>query len=105
MGEGCEAESRVAALSYSSKMASRKRTSSARVVSRTAKRASVVARKPKPRLASATKKRTMKKVRRASAKPLSIWQQWERDGLIGLIHDAPPDLSTNPKYMEGFGES
>ena len=24
-------------------------------------------------------------------------------GLIGCIKDAPPDLSTNPKYMEGFG--
>ncbi|HEY3394271.1 MAG TPA: antitoxin family protein [Lacipirellulaceae bacterium] len=26
-------------------------------------------------------------------------------GLIGCIKDAPPDLSTNPKYMEGFGKS
>jgi Ribbon-helix-helix protein, copG family len=23
---------------------------------------------------------------------------------IGLIKGGPPDLSTNPKYMEGFGE-
>jgi hypothetical protein len=25
-------------------------------------------------------------------------------GLIGFMKDAPPDLSTNPKYMEGFGQ-
>ena len=25
-------------------------------------------------------------------------------GLIGCLKDAPPDLSTNPKYMEGFGQ-
>lgn len=28
-----------------------------------------------------------------------------REGLIGCIDDTPPDLSTNPAYMEGFGES
>jgi hypothetical protein len=27
-----------------------------------------------------------------------------RVGLIGAIKGGPPDLSTNPKYMEGFGE-
>ena len=26
-------------------------------------------------------------------------------GLIGCVKDAPEDLSTNPKYMEGFGKS
>lgn len=26
-------------------------------------------------------------------------------GLIGAIRGGPPDLSTNPKYFEGFGES
>lgn len=25
-------------------------------------------------------------------------------GIIGSITDSPGDLSTNPKYMEGFGE-
>ena len=25
-------------------------------------------------------------------------------GLIGCLTDAPADLSTNPKYMEGFGQ-
>ena len=25
-------------------------------------------------------------------------------GLLGCIEDGPADLSTNPKYMEGFGE-
>ena len=28
-----------------------------------------------------------------------------RAGFIGSAKNAPPDLSTNPKYMEGFGES
>ena len=28
-----------------------------------------------------------------------------RTGFIGSAKNAPPDLSTNPKYMEGFGES
>lgn len=27
----------------------------------------------------------------------------QESGLIGIVKDAPPDLSTNPKYMEGFG--
>lgn len=27
-----------------------------------------------------------------------------RAGLIGVIKGGPSDLSTNPKYMEGFGE-
>lgn len=25
-------------------------------------------------------------------------------GLLGCVTGGPPDLSTNPKYMEGFGE-
>ena len=27
-----------------------------------------------------------------------------RLGLLGSINDAPADLSTNPEYMDGFGE-
>jgi len=27
-----------------------------------------------------------------------------QDGVLGIADDTPPDLSTNPKYMEGFGE-
>lgn len=27
-----------------------------------------------------------------------------RLGLVGCIQDTPADLSTNPKYMEGFGQ-
>jgi hypothetical protein len=27
----------------------------------------------------------------------------ERLGIIGIYKDAPPDLSTNPEHMEGFG--
>jgi hypothetical protein len=26
-------------------------------------------------------------------------------GLIGFVKDGPPDLSTNPNHIEGFGES
>jgi hypothetical protein len=28
-----------------------------------------------------------------------------RHGLVGCILGGPPDVSTNPKYMEGFGQS
>jgi hypothetical protein len=31
-------------------------------------------------------------------------QAAERLGLVGCVVDAPPDLATNPKYMEGFGQ-
>lgn len=27
----------------------------------------------------------------------------ERLGLLGCVQGTPPDLSTNPKYFEGFG--
>ena len=29
----------------------------------------------------------------------------QRIGLIGCAKDLPPDLSTNPDYMQGFGRS
>ena len=35
---------------------------------------------------------------------MNAFQLAEKLGIIGCIKDAPPDLSTNPKYMEGFGE-
>jgi hypothetical protein len=35
----------------------------------------------------------------------SLYHSLQRHGLIGCIKGGPPDLSTNPKYMEGFGES
>ena len=34
----------------------------------------------------------------------SLYDAAMRHGLIGCI-EGPEDLSTNPKYMEGFGES
>lgn len=34
----------------------------------------------------------------------SVYDVMLEDGLIGIIEGTPPDLSTNPKYMEGFGE-
>lgn len=33
----------------------------------------------------------------------TLFQLLDEAGLIGCIKDAPADLSTNPKYMEGFG--
>lgn len=35
----------------------------------------------------------------------SLYERTQRAGLIGCIKNGPPDLSSNPKYMEGFGES
>jgi hypothetical protein len=35
----------------------------------------------------------------------SFYDAANRLGLIGCLEGGPPDLSTNPKYMEGFGES
>ena len=34
----------------------------------------------------------------------SLYDALKRADLIGCVKNAPPDLSTNPKYMEGFGE-
>jgi hypothetical protein len=34
----------------------------------------------------------------------SLYDRLAKKGLIGCIKGGPPDLSTNPKYMEGFGE-
>lgn len=31
-------------------------------------------------------------------------QKLERLGAVGMISGGPPDLSTNKKYMEGFGQ-
>ncbi|MEK7731766.1 MAG: CopG family transcriptional regulator [Planctomycetota bacterium] len=33
----------------------------------------------------------------------TLFDRARRAGLIGCLNGAPPDLSTNPKYMEGFG--
>jgi metal-responsive CopG/Arc/MetJ family transcriptional regulator len=33
----------------------------------------------------------------------SCYDLAKRLGIIGVYKDAPPDLSTNPAYMEGFG--
>ncbi len=36
-------------------------------------------------------------------RPRTLYEALNDAGMIGMIKDAPPDLSTNPKYMEGFG--
>ncbi len=33
----------------------------------------------------------------------SFYDAAMRSGLIGCVEGGPPDLATNPKYMEGFG--
>jgi hypothetical protein len=41
------------------------------------------------------------------SKPLngeSLYDKLNKKGLIGCLTGGPPDLSTNPKYMEGLGE-
>lgn len=35
----------------------------------------------------------------------TLYELLDKAGLIGCVKDAPPDLSTNPKYMEDFGKS
>jgi len=34
----------------------------------------------------------------------TVYDALKARGLIGFMTDAPEDLSTNPKYMEGFGQ-
>ena len=38
-----------------------------------------------------------------NGKAVSVLERWRAAGLIGCVDDAPADLSTNPKHMEGFG--
>ena len=44
------------------------------------------------------------RVEAASGQDESFYDAATRLGLIGCVKGGPPDLSTNPKYMEGFGE-
>jgi hypothetical protein len=39
------------------------------------------------------------------AQQISLYDRLARKDLIGCLSGGPADLSTNPKYMEGFGES
>ena len=34
----------------------------------------------------------------------TVHEAMVRLGLLGSVKDAPADLSTNPRYMEGFGQ-
>ena len=40
----------------------------------------------------------------SGSKPRTLFDAFNERGMIGSITDAPPDWSTNPKYMEGFGQ-
>ena len=33
----------------------------------------------------------------------SLYDAWKERGLVGCLKRVPNDLSTNPKYLEGFG--
>src|SRR5437870_168270 len=35
--------------------------------------------------------------------PISAYEAFKKAGLIGIVKGGPRDLSTNKKYMEGFG--
>ena len=35
----------------------------------------------------------------------TLFELFDDAGLIACVKDAPADLSTNPKYLEGFGKS
>ena len=35
----------------------------------------------------------------------SAYDAFKKAGLIGIVKNGPPDLSTNKKYMDGFGRS
>jgi predicted DNA-binding antitoxin AbrB/MazE fold protein len=41
----------------------------------------------------------------AKAEDRTLFDILNEVGLVGSIKDGPADLSTNPKYMEGFGKS
>jgi hypothetical protein len=38
------------------------------------------------------------------AKVRTLFDAFSEHGLVGFMTDGPTDLSTNPKYMEGFGQ-
>ena len=38
------------------------------------------------------------------AEPVTFGERVRRSGLVGRFDTGIPDLSTNPKHMEGFGE-
>lgn len=40
----------------------------------------------------------------AAARPRTFYDALVESGFLGCVPDAPSDLSTNKKYMEGFGE-
>ena len=35
----------------------------------------------------------------------SLFDAFNKRGMVGSISNAPSDLSSNPKYMEGFGQN
>lgn len=35
----------------------------------------------------------------------TLYEVFVADGSVGMVHGGPTDMSTNPKYLEGFGQS
>lgn len=61
-------------------------------------------------LSSATGRRESQIVREAleeylnsNGKRETCFDVAHRFGLVGVVKDAPPDLSTNPRHLRGFG--
>ena len=40
-----------------------------------------------------------------NGQPETAYEILQRQGLIGCIDGTPPDLSTNKKYMQGYGKN
>jgi ribbon-helix-helix CopG family protein len=40
----------------------------------------------------------------AGTQPRTAYDAFKEAGLIGCLKNAPSDLSTNPRYFEGFGK-
>ena len=61
-------------------------------------------------LSQAERQQLLEKLHAASTKgngitpSRTLFDAFNDDGMIGSITDAPSDLSTNPKHLEGFGD-
>jgi predicted DNA-binding protein len=75
-----------------------------RVNSELKKRLARIARQ-KARRASDLIREALELYCQSQEKPVSCLDIAKKVGLVGIWKNAPPDLSTNAKYMEGFGKS
>lgn len=45
----------------------------------------------------------VQRLQHTSAAPTSLYAKAKNLGAVGIVSDAPPDLSTNKDYLAGFG--